>query len=199
MLPDRLDCLVDFATVLRLAKRIDEAILLFRNSVFEISSMTDYRESVRGFWYEWGVCEGSSGQAAGADTCLQSISLSDHLEAAQFNTHRIAVSCAGLGKSFAHDNREKAYVKARAAAAYIGLLAEPDVSTKTYLETHAIEAKRKGIGKPDSLFDAIDWLKDGTISAYELLRDPFIKKLVVASDFEFRGLLEFLSRRRGIG
>jgi hypothetical protein len=86
-------------------------------------------------------------------------------------------------------------VEARAAVSYIGLLAEPDDNTKTYLETHAIETKRTGIGKPDSLSDAIDWLQVGARVAYGLLSDPFIRKLVAAGDFEFRGLLEFLSQR----
>ena len=194
MLPTRLDCLVDLATVFRLAKRGDEAILLFRKSVYNINDMIDYAESVRGFWYEWGVCEGYRGRDVGADTCLQSISLSDRFEAASFTTERIAISCAGLGKSFARNSHEKEFAKALSAVSYIGLLVDPDPNTKLYLENHAIEAKRAGVERPTDTFYAIEWLKDGARKAYSLLRDPFIKQLIAASDFEYSDLLEFISK-----
>ena len=197
MLPDRLDCLVDLATVYRLAKMTTEARKIFREYQPISDRMEDFIFSVRGFWYEWGVCEGFVDNFAIA-ACLQGISLSDRLAAAEFKLQRVAISCAGLAMAFSkvvsRSEDGAVFPAARCAVAFIGLKADPDDYTYNLLKEHASECERLGISSPGTLIRAIDALTVALMRCQSRLTDEYFRETILMSDFKFSELAKYMDK-----
>jgi hypothetical protein len=192
-IPDRLDCIVDLAAVYR-KKDKSKAQELLRKSYERMKDKVDYWEAVRGFWYEWGMCEGSAaGSPIGLDACLQGISLSDKFKCANFTPQRVAISCAGLGEALSKlTDRCPAANDARAATAFVGLYMEPDGQTREHLSAHARKAEAAGAQVPKTLREAVRSLERALKEALAHIRDPFFVKILKEDDYRFEALVEFV-------
>jgi hypothetical protein len=197
----RLSQLVDLAKTYRITKDVCRAVRVFRDSVASASSMVDYDEMIRGFWYEWGVCEGiaaGSSTARGADAWLQGLSLSDHLISAPITEEQGKLSCAGLGVAFgklAQSLPGCPFAKARRSVALLGRLTNPDPKTAGYFDRHDREADKLNTPYPRDFDEAIDWLCEGVSQAGRELNDFFLEELVDPDQVSFGGLRSFFGSR----
>jgi hypothetical protein len=196
--PDRLCSLVDLGKTYRNAGDYAAATQVFRQHVQELRTKADYHSDVRGYWYEWGVAEGSARDVAShraADAWLQGLSLADHLKPA-FITHENAkLICAGLGVAFgklAEAKPDCPFALARRAAAYLGRLTNPDPKTLGYFDKHDREADKIGTPRPQDIGQAIAWLTAAVIHAGRELQDPFLKGLLKPDQVAFNMLREFI-------
>ncbi|HYP28949.1 MAG TPA: SIR2 family protein, partial [Blastocatellia bacterium] len=56
--PERLIYVIDLGRTYRRAEMIGQAVAIFRDNLNDIKSKVDFESTIRGYWYEWGVCEG---------------------------------------------------------------------------------------------------------------------------------------------
>lgn len=193
MLPNRIDCLTDLGTVFRIVKDYEKSLKVFRENYRNLRDKEDYTLSVRGFWYEWGMCEGVRGNWA-IDAWLQGISLSDFLEPAMFNRQRIAISCAGLGKAFeklASQSRTDPLNAGRAAAAHIGLRMKPNGPTTKHLQFHANKTNNMRVPQPTSVSLSINILLDALLSVRSKLDNNF-REEIGNEKISLKGLRDFI-------
>jgi hypothetical protein len=162
-------------------------------------SLADADERIRGYWYEWSVCEGERGTAtehALADAWLGGLSLSDHLNPAPITDERGKLSCAGLGVAFgklAQLDPDCPFAKARRAAAYLGRLTKPDPKSAGYFDRYDREADKLKTPYPHNITEAIVWMAAGVAQAGGELQDPFLRSLADPKRVSFKLLREFLN------
>jgi len=199
--PIRLSYLVDLGKTLRGAGRLHDAVRTFRDHQPDPTYHIDYREVVRGCWYEWGVCEGggSTGvQFTARDAWLQGISLSDHLDPAPITREDMKLICAGLGVAFgklAQPGSACPFARARRAAARIGRLTEPDPTAESYYDRYDRDADRLGTPHPEDAMQAVDWLQAGVRAAWGELADEFLRGLLRPEILTFKALRRFVAAR----
>jgi hypothetical protein len=203
--PDRLSSLVDLGRTYRNAGMISEAVATFRNHLDGNDKWVDYNSTIRGYWYEWGVCEGLAGHGAAhraADAWVQGLSLSDHLNPASISDQQVKLSCAGLGVAFgklAQAGRDSAFAKARRAVAYIGRLSNPDSKAMRYFDRYDREADKLKTLHPNDMSEAIAWLTGGVAAAGAQVRDPLLARLADAPDISFALLETALKKQKARG
>lgn len=189
--PDRLCALVDLGKTYRNAGDYPAAIKVFRENVSNLSTKVDFSSDVRGFWYEWGVAEGSTTDDAGqraADAWLQALSLADHLKMAPITAEQAKLSCAGLGIAFgklAKPRPDCPYARARRAVTYLGRLTNPDPKALGYFENHDRAADSINTPHPQSIEEATAWLTTAVTRAGHELLDPFLKSLANPEQVSF--------------
>lgn len=199
-----LGCIVNLGKTYRNAGNLPAAIQVFRNNLATAPSKVDFTDVIRGYWYEWGVAEGSMGDGAlhrAADAWLQGLSLADHLETAPITPEQSNLSCAGLGVAFgklAEPRPDCPFARARRAAAYLGRLAidrlaRPDPKGLGYYRKYDREADTIGTPHAKSNEEAIDWLTAAVAQAGRELQDPFLKALLKPEQVSFNMLREFLN------
>jgi hypothetical protein len=160
--------------------------------------MVDFNSDVRGYWYEWGVAEGSAGDDAAhrsAGAWLQGLSLADHLETSPITSEQAKFSCAGLGVAFgklAEILPECPFGRARRAVAYLGRLTTSDLKALGYFNNYDRAADRISTPNPRSVEEAIIWLTTAVAQAGRELQDPFLKALLTPEQVAFNMLLDFL-------
>lgn len=197
--PNRLSRIVDLGKTHRLAGDLGQAVKVFRDNMKGLSSKLDFRSDVRGYWYEWGVCEGSIGddpshRAAGA--WLQGLSLSDLLKRSPVTEKDAKLICAGLGVAFgklAQPAPDCAFARARRAVAYLGRLTNPDRRTAGYFTKHNREADKIGTPYPQDIEQAIAWLTSAVAEAGREVQDPFLKSLAKPDQVSFNMLRKFFN------
>jgi hypothetical protein len=197
--PDRLSNIVDLGKTYRNAGDFPAAVEVFRQNISPLSSKVDFQSDVRGYWYEWGVAEGSVGdspsvRAAGA--WLQGLSLADHLKPAPITPEQAKLSCAGLGVAFgklAERHPDCPFARARRAAAYLGRLTTSDPKALGYFAKHDRDADKIGTPHPKSIEEAVGWLTTAVAQAGRELQDPFLKALLKPEQVSFNMLREFLN------
>lgn len=199
--PERLSPIVDLGRTYRRAGKESEAATLFRKYLDEIERKIDYAGNVRGYWYEWGVCEGALGDEAhrAADAWLQGLSLSDHLNPATITDTNIKVSCAGLGVAFgklATIVADCPYARARRAVADVGRRVALDSRTASYFDRHDREADALGTPRPHDLAEAVAWLAAGVAAAGKAVTDLFLAQIAKPEKVSFASLQATLERRR---
>jgi len=201
-LPERLDCLVDVGRTYRAAQDLEEACRTFRENLKGASTKVDYAASIRGYWYEWSVCEGERGEGrehAVANAWLGGVSLSDHLNPHPITEEQGKLSCAGLGVAFGRlATRDSAcsYAKARRAAAHLGRLTNPDRKTAGYYDRYDREADKLHTPYPRDVAEAIVWLSSGVNQAGDDLQDDFLAGLVPKSGVNFTHLHTMLGAKQ---
>lgn len=194
-----LGCVVDLGKTYRNAGDFAAAVQVFRENLPTASSKVDFAEVIRGYWYEWGIAEGSAGDDAshrGADAWLPGLSLSDHLKPVQITNYDGKVTCAGLGVAFAKLAARRPdcpFARARRAAAYLGRLTNPDPKAIGYFEKYDREADKMGTPHPKSIEEAVGWLTTAVAQAGRELQDPFLKALLKPEQVSFNMLREFLN------
>lgn len=196
---DWLGCTVDLGKTYRNAGMEKEAAEVFCNGLSRTQKTVDFAEVIRGYWYEWGVCEGRRVDDARdpfADAWLQSLSLSDHLNPAPITWDQVSISCAGLGLAFgklAQAKQDCPFALARRAAAWLGRRSSSDSKSLGYFDNYDNEADRIGTPKPKDLPDALDWLRSGAAAAGLQLTDPRLVGLAEPEKLSFEHLRTVLS------
>ena len=189
---DRLDCLVDLGKTYRAAGRNAEAVQVFRDNLASVCTKVDYSENCRGYFHEWGVCEGKyqSGVNGGAASAwLQGLALSDYLRASHITLDQTKFGCAGLGVAFkklARKHAGDAFTRALRTVAFIGLLTHPDPKVEHYLQKHDRMATALGAPQPANTEESIAWLEEGVKAAWPLIADDFLRNLALPEDVTFR-------------
>lgn len=197
---DWLGCMVDLGKTYRNANMPKEAAEVFRNGLGRAKKTLDFAEVIRGYWYEWGVCEGrriDSACDAFADAWLQSLSLSDILNPAPITLKSVQFCCSGLGLAFGKLAQEKTdcpFALARRAAAWLGRRSTSDSKAIGYFDNYDREADKLGTPKPKDLADALDWLRNGAVEAGLQLADAQLIGLAEPEKISFEHLRTVLSK-----
>lgn len=197
---DWLGCTVDLGKTYRNADMPKLAAEVFRNGLGRSQNTVDFADVIRGYWYEWGVCEGRRVDDARdpfADAWLQSLSLSDHLNPAPISWDRVKFSCAGLGLAFgklAQAKQDCLFAHARRAAAWLGRRSTSDLKAVGYFDNYDREADRISTPKPKDLSEALDWLRRGAAAAGLQLTDPRLVGLAEPEKLSFEHLRTVLSK-----
>lgn len=197
--PDRLCAIVDLGRTYRSAGNFAAAVQLFRDHVNDLSTKVDLDSDVRGYWYEWGVAEGSAGDDAShraADAWLQGLSLSDHLKTAPITSDNTKLSFSGLGLAFGKTAKPRPdcpYALARRACAYLGRLTTSDPRALGYFTKNDRDADRIHTPHPKSIEEAIGWLRTAVAQAGRELQDPFLKALLKPEQVSFNMLRDFFN------
>ena len=191
---DWLGCVVDLGKTYRNAKMPQEAVAVFRGGLATAKNTQDYDEVVRGYWYEWGVCEGvriDNARDQFADAWLQSLSLSDHLNPAPITLNQVKFSCSGLGVAFgklAEVRPDCPFALARRATAWLGRRSTSDSRNIGYFDNYDREADRFGTPKPQDFPEALDWLRNGAEAAGLRLTDARLVELADPKSLSFEHL-----------
>lgn len=181
--PDRISRIVDLGKTYRNSGDYPAAVQVFRDNADNFEVKTDYKTDVRGYWYEWGVAEGSAGNDSShraAGVWLQGLSVADHLKKAPITSEQAKLSCAGLGVAFgklAESRPDCPFARARRAVAYLGRLTNYDPKAHGYFDKYDREADKIGTPQPKSIDEAIGWLTSAVAQAGRKLQDPFLKAL----------------------
>lgn len=192
--PERLGPLIGYAQTQRLAGNPDNASNLFRRHLSKAGSLEDAAERIRGYWYEWGVCEGLAGDTAehrAAGAWLQGLSLSDHLNPAAITPYQGKLSCAGLGVAFGKLSQaapDCPSAKARRSITFLGRRFGYDPKARSYFDRHDREADKVNTPYPRDVSEAVAWLTAGVAQAGRELQDPFLKALVEPDKVSFNML-----------
>jgi hypothetical protein len=203
--PERLDAVADLARTHRALKQPAEgaAVLRARRSTDTMAVDRD-----RGYWYEWGTCEGHADNPAAA-AWLQGLSLSDRLNPGSISDEQVKLSCAGLGVAFGKvkSRGDDVFARALRAAAVVGMAGleseeqktrRTDYRTRGYFNRYHKQADMLGAPQPDGLTEAVDWLQEGVRAAHARLNDAELADLAVPDGVTFLALCAHLgvSRRR---
>lgn len=186
-----LGCVDSLARTYRNAGDIEEAVHLFRGGLSEARSKVDYDKVIRGYWYEWSVCEGLRGKEREhslADAWLGGLSLSDYLNPTPITTKDMKLACAGLGIVFgrlAQPTPGCPYAKARRAASYLGRLTSNEPKAVSYYDRHDREADKLKTPHPKDVAEAVAWLAAAVAQAGRELQDPFLEGLAKPSQVSF--------------
>jgi len=197
--PERATYVVDLGRVYRAAGRLDEASRVFRDHLATLESKVDYESDVRGYWYEWGVCEGERGSEdahAAANAWIAGLSLSDNLAPAPITTENAKLISSGLGVAFGKLARPSSvcpFARGRRAVAYLGWRANPDRLTASYLDRYDRDADAIGTPRPEGIEQALDWVETGVRAAWAELNDDFLRGLADPSQVTFAALAKFFS------
>jgi hypothetical protein len=164
--------------------------------------LKSFKEDVaeRAFWYEWGTCEGVSGnQAVGA--VLDGWSLSDQALSAPPNAPQSKLSLSGLGFALLRlyeDYPDRRFIDGLAATAYLGsrLPIILDATTRGYFKKHKSDADAKG-ARTNDLAEAISQLQASMSAAWDVSGMPAELATRISSphSFTFRGLEKLFSYR----
>jgi hypothetical protein len=199
--PERLSCVVDLGKTYRNAGSFTYAAQLFRESLSGLSSKVDFSTDVRGYWYEWGVSEGESGderENALANAWLGGLSLADLLNPVPITEQQSKLSCAGLGVAFgklAQPHADCPFARGRRAAAYLGRLTTSDPKALTYFNKYDHEADKSGTPHPKDVEEAIVWLTTAVGQTGCELQDPFLSALADPEHVSFRHLQSVLPKK----
>jgi SIR2-like domain/OST-HTH/LOTUS domain len=192
---DWLGCVVNLGKTYRKAENYSEAVKVFRDNLETVHDKVDFSDHIRGYWYEWGVSEGSSGND-GSAAWLQGLSLSDHLKTAPVTNDDAKLVCAGLGVAFgklAQPQPSCPFAVGRRAVAYLGRFTNPDQTATRYFDTHDREADKIGTSHPKDNDEAIAWLTTAVAQAGRELQDPFLNALLKPEHVSFNKLRQFFT------
>lgn len=189
----RLSYVVDLGKVYRVAGKLNQAVQTFREHADDLMGMSDYASVVRGYLYEWGVCEGEAGWYA-MDAWLAALSIADQVEDVPVKTEQAIISLAGLGVAFdelAGSDSQGHYSKARAACAFLGLGTKSD--PRGYFRKYQRETRRAGTPQPTSLQEAIAWLARGVVAVRKSFIERDIPDFVACEQATFEQLARLLA------
>ncbi|MDP3515441.1 MAG: hypothetical protein Q8S20_22075 [Sulfuritalea sp.] len=198
--PEWLSTVIDFGKTYRKADRPPDATALFCKHLVDAEKAVDYAANVRGYWYEWGVCEGAlpGGAHRAVDAWLQGLSLSDHLNPATVTDTNIKFGCSGLGVAFGKlaMAADCPYARARRAVVDLGRRVTLDPKTAGYFDRYDYEADALGTPRPHDLAEAVAWLAAGVTAAGKAVTDPFLAQIAKPERVSFASLQATLGRRR---
>ncbi|WP_420455794.1 SIR2 family protein [Rubrivirga sp.] len=197
-LPGRLDVIVSLARTLRKLRQPAEGAALLRTHLDSAPEKADYRRVIRGYWNEWGTCEGEAGNSASA-AVIQSASVSDLLNPMPLDSDRIALSFSGAGKAFERLVKGKCDVWGYAlrGASTIGVRSVN--AKREHFDYSHRRCDRLGIPKPRDLPEAVEWFEAGVRAAHRLLEDAELASLAAPDAVTFLALRAHLGIADDIG
>jgi len=176
-----------------------DAIRLFRRELINATSKVDFSDNVRGYWSEWGICEGrlvGEGEHY-VNTWLQGVSLSDRLNPAPLTEGDVKLICAGLGVplgKLATNSVACPFAHARRAVIDIGRRVSLDARSASYFDKHEKAADELETTRPKDLNEAVAWLAKGVIAAGAALTDTELTRLTHPGEVSFNALHTMLER-----
>lgn len=182
--PNRLDQITDLGRTYRAGGDFNKAATVFRKGSARIKPCTDYLENIRGYWYEWGICEGLSGSEptfALTNIWLGSVAISDNLNPSPISDDDISLSCAGIGVAFgrlAEQRSDCPFALGRRATIWLGRISSPNKRTHAYFDRQEVEANKFNTPKPNNLAEAIEWLTNGANAAAAQLNGSAIATMI---------------------
>lgn len=191
--PERLCALVDLGKTYRNAGDFTAAIQVFQENAKDLRLKVDFQTDARGYYYEWGVCEGKRGEAL-PNTWLCGLSLSDHLKPAKIteeNTMRILAGLALSAGKLATAQQGCRFALCRRAAVHLGRNCGHDPKAY-FFDQHEHDSDIIGTPHPKDIVEAIAWLTAGVADAGRALQDPFLKALLKPEHVSFNMLHKFL-------
>jgi hypothetical protein len=192
--PERLSIITDLGRTYRKAEMFEQAVATFRDNLNGAESKVDFDPVIRGYWYEWSVCEGeinTTNESALADAWLGGISLSDFLNPAPITPDDGKLICAGLGVAFgklAQPAPDGPYAKARRAVGFLGRLFGYDKKAYTYFDRYDREADKLKTPYPGDVSEAITWLTAAVAEVGRELKDQFLKALIEPDQVAYNNL-----------
>jgi hypothetical protein len=206
--PDRVSSLVDLGKTYRDCRDFPAAIALFRQNLAHLPEKVDFHTDARGYWYEWGIAEGTAGNHLSsrlAGAWLQGLSIADPMPLVPITMKKAMLSFAGLGMAFGkliEPRPDCPFARGRRAAGYLGMLTSPDNRTRGFFEEYDEASDRAGVPQPPDIAGAVAWLTAAVREAGRRLEDPFLVALLDPQRVSFNMLLEKLCPaqvRRGAG
>ncbi len=201
--PNRLDQVTDLGRTFRAGGDFGNASKIFSDELQNAKVKIDYLQSIRGYWYEWGVCEGLrvDGEADRfANAWLNCLSLSDLLNPAKIASDDIKLACSGLGIAFgklAEPSSECPFARGRRAATWLCRLSNPDPRTVAYLDKHDRDADKAATPTPQNLTETIAWLNNAARAAGHGLSDAWLAGLANPDKLSFEHLRTVLAPSAG--
>lgn len=176
-LPDRLDVMVSAARALRAMGRPPDGASLLRTGLGKASDKVDYQRVIRGYWNEWGTCEGGAGHSERA-AVIQFASVSDLLNPSDLNGSRLSKSLSGVAKAFERlvERKRDTWGYALRGAATVGALQAK--SKSEYFDYSHHRCDRLGVPNAENLSEALTWVEEGFRQAHSLLDDVEVASLV---------------------
>jgi len=194
-LPDRLDCVIDIGKAFREANDTESACRVFREELSSALTKVDHTQAIRGYWFEWSVCEGERGEdreCALANAWLGGLSLSDHLNPAPIEDQDVLFSSNGLGVAFgklAGGATDCPFARGHRAAAYVARL-----FGSRYADKYDREADAMGTPRTRNVVEAVDWLTTAVGQAGKEVHDHLLRSLANPNRVRFANLLAVLSQ-----
>jgi hypothetical protein len=173
---------------------LDEASNLFRSNLAGLRAKEDYKSVIRGYWFEWAVCEGNKKNYV-SDAWLTAISISDHLGVASLSTKDVILGITGLGVAFGHlarVNSAETFARGLRACASIGMELAGSDRDEEIFSGYRSEANVFKVPDVENVEQALDWLRASIAASYDLLADEFIKRLVAPAQLTFGKLSDLL-------
>ncbi|MGH8046195.1 MAG: hypothetical protein ACREKL_03025, partial [Chthoniobacterales bacterium] len=195
--------IVDLGKTYRNAGEHKQAAQTFRDSLASVSAKVDYNEVIRGYWYEWSVCEANRGKDREhviANIWIGGISLSDRLYPSQITDEDIWMVFNGVGFAFGKISLAETacrYAKALRAIAQLGPLTNPNPRTARFFEGYNRKADELKTPTPRNVSEAVEWLAAGVVEAGRELQDPFLKSLANPEQVLFESLQRLLEPQLG--
>jgi hypothetical protein len=183
--PTRIDYRVTLARTWRAGGENGKASEVLRAMAPNVDESEDRGESIRGFWYEWSVCEGVQGRYA-EDVLLAAYSISDFLNPVPVSRDNAKLALAGLGSAFA-----KLASSLDADVFIAGLRAAVILGEPTYLiPLHRDAGAERRFSKLRKTADELDAPRGGPAQAYAWLADAVAAAEHATTDEELLALLQ---------
>lgn len=194
--PGRISPIVDLAGTLRMAHYPQEAFDRLKDNFKNLPRVSD-KENIRGFYFEWGACAGNLRGRDGAimGAWLAACSLSDSLPF-ELTADTIMRACNGLGAAYRRlvtSDPNGVFAKGRRAVVHLGSQTNPDARAKANQAEILREVDALGTPKPKDNAEAIIWLIESTLAAWEELADPYLKHLKSDGRLSFERLRQVLA------
>ena len=193
--PEWSSCQINLANTLRATKDPAAGAQALANSIEAAKEHAiDWAKNVRGYVFEWGVCEGGAGRQA-LSAWLEGLSIADQIEDARVDMRRAKLSLAGLGVAFGEltdPHGHSSFVRSLGACAWLGFRTRPDSRTKGYFERHERKAQDGGAEQPTSLDEALAMLIAGVEVARASLNDADLVPFVAHEQLTFKRLADLL-------
>ncbi|MGC3988991.1 MAG: OST-HTH/LOTUS domain-containing protein [Chthoniobacteraceae bacterium] len=193
-----LGCVVSLGKTYRKCHQVTNAVKLFREMLKVAEEKVDFSDHIRGYWHEWGVCEGLLGddpQHRAADSWLQGLSISDHLNPAPLTEENIKQSCASLGIALgilAREDPHCPYHLGRRATVFIGRLTSLDPKSAGYFDKFQREEDRIDTPTPHNPIEAVSWIQAAIVEAGRELEDQLLREISDPRLISFQRLQAFL-------
>ena len=201
-MPGRLECIVDLSKTYREAGDYASAIRVLLDNLPTVTRKADFRDVIRGYWYEWSVCFGLSGKgasSAASNAAFAGVALSDAVGDVPLGSEQAMRICSGIGLAFGRLSEKVGsvvFARGRSASAWIGSHSSPDAKAEQFFRQHEAASLRMGVPLPTDIDEAVDWLREAIVESVRYIEDARLAGLIELDSMGFQGLRRVLERSR---